>query len=198
MVNAEPAIGCKWKPEAIAVKLARRTTGQEQELKLPSGPGPWWGRGAAWPWSVDGEAQGAVHLLADEARRAALRRGARGHPVREQRALLGRRLGQLRLLQLPATQGHGSAQRHTANHMQQVNIHNSGSVLGHTENVLIHIPLFTTRGQRWHAHYLCRCSFFWKAKEGNEKFTQLRFWNLACCKQFSTSITRTQEGAFTS
>lgn len=56
--------------------------------------------------SVDGEAEGAVHFLPDEAGRAVLRAGPGGHPVGEQRALLGRCLGHLRLLQLPATHTH--------------------------------------------------------------------------------------------
>lgn len=78
---------------------------------------------ACTPCSVDGEAQGAVHLLADEPRRAALCRGPRAHPVREQRSLLGRRLGQLRLLQLSATQGH----RHTQHSRQDTACHDTDS-----------------------------------------------------------------------
>lgn len=106
--------------------------------------------------SVDGEAQGAVHFLPDEPRRAVLCRGPCGHSVREQRALLGRSLRHLRLLQLSATQGHGHSQQHpqghslaqqeAANQLRQVTLQDFRSVLNHTESVMICIHLFPTKG----------------------------------------------------
>lgn len=67
MVNTEPAIGYRQKPEAIAVKLVILPTGQETGteglLQFLGGGGA---EALPAPRSVDGEAQGAVHLLADE------------------------------------------------------------------------------------------------------------------------------------
>lgn len=106
MVNIQSAMEHKENPEAVSSCTTGGTDGRTRKQAEEQWPSL---QVLCTPWSVDGEAQGAVHLLADEAGRAVLRRGSRGHSVREQRALLGRRLRQLGLLQLSATQG----QRHT-------------------------------------------------------------------------------------
>lgn len=144
MVNIQSAMEHKENPEAVSSCTTGGTDGRTRKQAEEQWPSL---QVLCTPRSVDGEAQGAVHLLADEAGRAVLRRGSRGHSVREQRALLGRRLRQLGLLQLSATQGQRHTQRiHSSQRHSIPTTAGHRSILGYTESVMIHIHLFPTRG----------------------------------------------------